>query len=349
MSKNIVKYGNDFNLLPMPQLKALQMDIFMAVLSLVREKKESTPFLKRFFNPELRELVIPQKTFIDLCRLQDGNMPYTDIFHLIDDTLEKLVKTTIKYQKDEKTIYNFVCFEIGAIIASDIHITFTKTFYDMIINYKYGFTAFELGEFVSLSSKYTKTLYRLLKQYRTTGKFIIKLPDFLEIMGIPPSYKMCDIDKQILKPAIKELAEPTLFAPEQIPFINLQYEKIKGKGRGRGGVVVALHFTFKPQRELTELEKAKETIAKVTKERDFAYQQSATLAHALGVKNEYQHYVERHYRNSNGECLKITDIVKLTGGALKVEFKNQENESKFYREFDSENHFKKYLGTLTAY
>ena len=247
MSKNIVKYGNDFNLLPMPQLKALQMDIFMAVLSLVREKKENTPFLKRFFNPELRELVIPQKTFIDLCRLQDSNMPYTDIFHLIDNTLEKLVKTTIKYQKDEKTIYNFVCFEIGAIIASDIHITFTKTFYDMIINYKYGFTAFELGEFVSLSSKYTKTLYRLLKQYRTTGKFIIKLPDFLEIMGIPSSYRMRDIDKQILQPAIKELAEPTLFAPEQIPFINLQYEKIKGKGRGRGGVVVALHFTFKPQ------------------------------------------------------------------------------------------------------
>lgn len=349
MNKDLVKYGNDFNLLPMPHLKALQMDIFMAVLSLVREKKENTPFLKRFFNPELRELVIPQKTFIDLCRLHDSNMPYTDIFHLIDDTLEKLVKTVIKYKKDEKNSYNFVCFEIGAIIASDIHITFTKTFYDMIINYKYGFTAFELGEFICLSSKYTKTLYRLLKQYRSTGKLIISLPNFLEIMGIPPSYKMRNIDQRILNPAIKELSTITLFDPERIPFVNLKCRKIKGKGRGRGGNVVALEFTFKPQRELTELEKAKETIVKVTKERDFAYQQSAAYAHALGVKNEYQHYVERHYRNSNGECLKITDIVKLTGGALKVEFKNQENESKFYREFDSENHFKKYLGNLTSY
>lgn len=356
MNKDIVKYGNDFNLLPMPQLKALQMDIFMAILSLVKEKRENTPLLKRFFNPELRELVIPQKVFIDLCRLQDSNMPYTDIFWLIDNTLEKLVKTTIKYQKDEKTIYNFVCFEIGAIIASDIHITLTKTFYDMIINYKYGFTAFELGEFICLSSKYTKTLYRLLKQYRSTGKLIINLPKFLEIMGIPPSYKMCDIDKQILRPAIKELVEPTLFDPERIPFVNLQYKKHKGNGRGRGGNVIAIEFTFLPQRKPTELEQIKQETAEkdkkieqLEKERDFAAQQQAALAHALGVKNEYQHYVGRNYRNSNGESLKIMDIIKLPEGGLKVEFKNQETGDKFYTNCPSENHLKKYLETLTAY
>lgn len=244
----IVKYNNDFNLLPMPELKASQMDIFMAILSLINEKRENTPFLKRFFNPELREIVIPQKIFIDLCRLRDSNMPYTDIFWLIDETLEKLVKSVIKYKKDEKTIYNFVCFEVGAIIASDIHITFTKTFYDMVINHKYGFTKFELGEFIDLNGKYTKTLYRLLKQYRNTGKMRIEWNEFMRLMDIPKTYAICDIDKQVLKPALKELTkERTLFDQTRIPFEKLSYTKIKDKGRGRGGKVVGIEFTFKPE------------------------------------------------------------------------------------------------------
>lgn len=356
MSKDIVKYGNDFNLLPMPQLKALQMDIFMAILSLVKEKKENVPYQAKFFNPKLRKLIIPQKDFINLCRLQDSNLPYTDIFWLIDDTLKKLVKTIIAYQKDEKTIYNFVCFEIGAIIDKEIHITFTKAFYDMIMNYKYGFTAFELSEFVNLGSKYTKTLYRLLKQYRTTGKFIIKFSNFLEIMGIPPSYKMADIDRQILKPTISELAEPTFFDADRIPFENLKYKKIKGKGRGQGGNVIGIEFTFTPQRKPNELELAQETIKAQAKqieakekEYNFAEEHIVALAHALGVKNEYQHYVGRNYRNSQGECLKILDIIKLSDGELKVEFKNQETEKKFYRNYPSENHLKKYLDLLSSF
>ncbi len=245
MSLEIVKYNNDFNLLPMPELKASQMDIFMTILSLINDKKENTPFLKRFFNPELREIVIPQKVFIDLCRLQDSNMPYTDIFWLIDGTLEKLVKTVIKYQKDEKTIYNFVCFEVGAIIASDVCIRFTKTFYDMIINYKFGFTKFELAEFIDLSGKYTKTLYRLLKQYRTTGKMRMQWDEFIRIMQIPTTYQVCDIEKQILKPALKELIkERNLFDQKRTPFKNLAYEKIK---RGQGGKVIGIEFNFKPE------------------------------------------------------------------------------------------------------
>ncbi len=354
MSKDIVKYGNDFNLLPMPQLKALQMDIFMAILSLVREKKENTPFLKRFFNPELRELVIPQKTFIDLCRLQDNNMPYTDIFWLIDNTLEKLVKTVIKYQKDEKTIYNFVCFEIGAIIASDIHITFTKAFYDMVINLKYGFTTFELAEFICLSSKYTKTLYRLLKQYHTTGKFIINFHKFLEVMGIPPSYKMCDIDKQILRPAIRELAEPTLFAPDQIPFINLKYEKIKGKGRGRGGNVIAIEFTFKPQQKPNELEQAKKTIEtqakemqQLTEQRNSAYRQISSYEHQLGTRTGYEHFIGTSFKNADGEIIKILRTPFEWGGKIEVEFKNQEKETTFKRTFDHENQLKAYISKNT--
>ncbi|MCH3700572.1 replication initiation protein, partial [Campylobacter lari] len=245
---NIVKYNNDFNLLPMPELKAIQMDMFMAIISLTKDKKENTPFLKKFFNPDKRKIIIPQKKFIELCRLNDSKMDYKEIFFAIDDCLKKLCNFLVSYQKDEKTIYNFVCFEEANIIADEVHITLQSRFYDMIINKKFGFTAFELAEFAELSGKYTKTLYRLLKQFRTTGKAYFEWEEFCRIMKIPENYRQIDIDQRILKPAIKELTkERTLFDQVRIPFKNLAFEKKKISARGRGGKVVGIEFTFKPE------------------------------------------------------------------------------------------------------
>ncbi|EON2581434.1 replication initiation protein [Campylobacter coli] len=245
----IVKYNNDFNLLPMPELKAIQMDMFMAIISLTKDKKENTPFLKKFFNPDKRKIIIPQKKFIELCRLNDSKMDYKEIFFAIDDCLKKLCNFLISYQKDERTIYNFVCFEEANIIADEVHITLQSRFYDMIINKKFGFTAFELAEFAELSGKYTKTLYRLLKQFRTTGKAYFEWEEFCRIMKIPENYRQIDIDQRILKPAIKELSkERNLFDQIRVPFKNLAYEKEKQKGtRGRGGKIIGITFAFKPE------------------------------------------------------------------------------------------------------
>lgn len=244
----IVKYNNDFNLLPMPELKAIQMDMFMAIISLTKDKKENTPFLKKFFNPDKRKIIIPQKKFIELCRLNDSKMDYKEIFFAIDDCLKKLCNFLVSYQKDERTIYNFVCFEEANIIADEVHITLQSRFYDMIINKKFGFTAFELAEFAELSGKYTKTLYRLLKQFRTTGKAYFEWEEFCRIMKIPENYRQIDIDQRILKPAIKELSkERNLFDQIRVPFKNLAYEKEKTAGRGRGGKVSGISFTFKPE------------------------------------------------------------------------------------------------------
>ncbi|EBC1609290.1 replication initiation protein [Campylobacter coli] len=258
----IVKYNNDFNLLPMPELKAIQMDMFMAIISLTKDKKENTPFLKKFFNPDKRKIIIPQKKFIELCRLNDSKMDYKEIFFAIDDCLKKLCNFLVSYQKDERTIYNFVCFEEANIIADEVHITLQSRFYDMIINKKFGFTAFELAEFAELSGKYTKTLYRLLKQFRTTGKAYFEWEEFCRIMKIPENYRQIDIDQRILKPAIKELSkERNLFDQIRVPFKNLAYEKEKTAGRGRGGKVSGISFTFKPENiEMQKLENESQKI-----------------------------------------------------------------------------------------
>ncbi|MBX1156973.1 replication initiation protein, partial [Campylobacter jejuni] len=65
-----------------------------------------------------------------------------------------------------------------------------------------------------------------------------------------------------LKPAIKELSkERNLFDQVRVPFKNLAYEKEKAKGRGQGGKVSGITFTFKPESVLMQkLEKESQKI-----------------------------------------------------------------------------------------
>ena len=101
-----------------------------------------------------------------------------------------------------------------------------------------NFTRFELAEFVSLKSSYSKGLYRLLKQFRTTGYYEVPIEDFRRLLDVPKSYRMSDINKTILTPALTELSDI---------FPELQCEKIKRAVAGSRGVsVVKLIFSFKP-------------------------------------------------------------------------------------------------------
>ncbi len=98
-------------------------------------------------------------------------------------------------------------------------------------------------KFVELEGKYTKTLYRLLKQFRTSGYMSMKWDKFVDIMDVPKAMAMRDIEKDILKPAIKRLSSPlNLFDHRRTPFKNLKYTKLRGKGRGRP--VKEIQFSF---------------------------------------------------------------------------------------------------------
>lgn len=231
---DIVKYNNDFNLLPMPDLHAREMDLFMLVLSKLQFESRELKF----------------NAFEFFRNLKNSDESYEKLFKVFDSFADKILGFKISH-KTPKQAYAFVCFEKVKMdfTKNEVKIIAQKDFYDMILNHNLGYTRFELLEFASLSGKYTKILYRLLKQFRRTGKLLLKWDDFVRILQIPPTYTMCDIDKQILKPAIKELTkERNLFDSARTPFKNLKYTKTKGKGRGRGGNVIGIEFSFEPEK-----------------------------------------------------------------------------------------------------
>ena len=74
-----------------------------------------------------------------------------------------------------------------------------------VVNDFNGYTSLELKRFVRIESKYTKTLYRKLRQYRSTGEYIVSAEQFREEFLIPKSYKQSDIQKRVIIPSIEEL------------------------------------------------------------------------------------------------------------------------------------------------
>lgn len=100
------------------------------------------------------------------------------------------------------------------------------------------FTQFSLSEFLKIKSGHSKTLYRLLKQWRTTGQTpVCDIDRFKFLFGLSKSYKLGDIDRRVLNPALKELNNGYFTNLE----VHKKYAPPKGRGRRK---LLGYYFTF---------------------------------------------------------------------------------------------------------
>ncbi|EAK7474680.1 replication initiation protein, partial [Campylobacter coli] len=243
---DIVKYHNDFNKIKLPSFTEIEQDLLCGLMVKLKEEKGKVTF----YPWDLRNIL---KSSYDNNSLMEFVSSLKRKFFKADFTIIEKTTRGEKEVEAHKTINLFTEFAIYVYESSkdleSIEIQVNPRFEYILNQLTANFTAFELSEFVSLSGKYTKTLYRLLKQYRTIGKAYFEWEEFCRIMDIPENKTTGDIDKFILKPALKELTkERNLFDQIRVPFKNLAYEKEKQKGtRGRGGKVIGITFTFKPE------------------------------------------------------------------------------------------------------
>ncbi len=113
------------------------------------------------------------------------------------------------------------------------------------------YTSFNLLEFQRVRGKYAKTLYRLLKQYKSTGILSVEWGQFRELLDIPKDYDMRSIDNFILKIALKELHKI-------YPFEHLSYKKERRNSHDRRKVThIDFYFEQLPQGE-TKQQKQKD-------------------------------------------------------------------------------------------
>ncbi|WP_208387824.1 replication initiation protein [Helicobacter pylori] len=104
------------------------------------------------------------------------------------------------------------------------------------------YTSFKLLEFQRVRGKYAKTLYRLLKQYKSTGILSVEWTQFKELLDIPKDYEMRNIDQKVLNPSLKELRKI-------YPFEHLSYKKERKSHDKRKVTHIDFYFEQLPKGE----------------------------------------------------------------------------------------------------
>lgn len=220
----IVEYNNYMNSLHFNGFTATDFNFLMVLCYKLRNENISKITISF---EELREKTGYKQTSIskfvsDLKRMNKKLMEITGSFR----TKSKIIMFVL-----------FPTFEIdieNQLVNISVNQDFTFILNELVKN----FTHCELMEFIELESKYSKNLYRLLKQYRGTGRYEAGIEEFKKIMEYPDSYEIKYVINKIIKPSVNELNKKSYFQ-------DLKCEPKYARKRGRP--VTGYIFTFTPE------------------------------------------------------------------------------------------------------
>lgn len=232
-ANRLIKYDPELNTIPLRKFTPAEMNLLFGIISEVQGKKDELVTLK----------------FEDLKDL--SNYKPTANKRFVDDlynTYSKLL--TLRFGRMSENGVDremFVLFTEFKIVSKEVKVPHVKLqVYPKaipILNDLSKWVRFNYSDFVKLNSSYAKTMFRLLKQYRTTGYVYYDKNVFYELLDIPKSYikNQANLDNRVLKPIIEELSPI---------FTNLNIKKRKSSHRGRA--IQGFEFMFKPERKDAE-------------------------------------------------------------------------------------------------
>nr|WP_085559751.1 replication initiation protein [Carnobacterium iners] len=222
LAKIKVRYRNDLNLIPMRNFEAKEMDLFFSICAKMKDQGTAKV---RFDFEQLRELSAYKPTSLD--RFSDS----------LESVYDKMMHLSYRTETEDE-IERFALFTGFKISKKEqyVEISVNPDLEHLINRLTKEFTKFELEEFTEIRSSYAKTMYRLLKQFKSTGFYKVKIEEFRTILDIPESYKMGNIDQRVLKPIKDELA----------PYFD-DLKIIKHKARKENKIAV-IEFRFKEKK-----------------------------------------------------------------------------------------------------
>lgn len=241
----IVKYNNQFNQVALRNFSSQELDLLISIASKVKEKGVKLVEIPFF------EL----KKYINL----KSNLSNSKFMKSVINVNKKLLALNFTFVEGN-IVDQFTLFKKFRVDGNSqiLYVSVNEDFFFLLNQLTSNFTRFELKEFVTLKSSYTKEFYRRIKQFRKTGFWKCSIEEFRNLLDIPQKYRIIDIDKYVLKPIMKELGEE----------YNLKIEKKYGFTGGRGrSRVVGFEFRFlKDSKEkLEEAEKMKKNEDNKTK------------------------------------------------------------------------------------
>ena len=220
----IVKYHNNLNSVALKNFNGVEIDLLMAICSKLK-------------NEDINEVELK---FSDLRRMINSKHRGESRFiQNLEQMYKKLLNLSIRIETEDRII-NFILFTKYEILKKQkvIIIRVNEEFKFLLNSFISNFTRFELNEFISLKSNYSKEIYRRLKQFKHTGIWKVHIDNFRELLNIPEKYRMSEIDKKVFKISIEELNKY---------FDNFEIIKTK-----KGRKIEYLEFKFTPEKKYKE-------------------------------------------------------------------------------------------------
>lgn len=223
MSSALTVYKNELNAVPFKDFTSVEMDLFFSICSQMRDKG----LVEVTFSFDELKLLSKYKATSNKRFLTDLKNTYLKLLNL------KYSKNYISKQNNdiEEYFVLFTGFRIDK-TNNNISIKVNPDLSNMLNSITGNFTKFDLEEFTELRSIYSKTAFRLLKQFRLTGYWKVTIEDFRELLDVPESYPMSRMTTIVLNPIEKELSPI---------FPNLEIRKIKSK---KSRKIEFLEFVF---------------------------------------------------------------------------------------------------------
>lgn len=236
IKKREVKYANEFNLTNLQALERIEMDLFFAILSVLA--KEKVLSIEIPFDVLNRAAEIYSRKY---SKARQKNF-FENLGNKLTDL--KAVALTGDKNKEEKKNGKIIFMPLWSkfiidfdrdVVVANLNPEFANYFFDIELGR--GFSQFELAEFITLKSKYSKTLFRqFIQMFR--GEWTVKIDQLREILNIPESYSNRQI-VSLLKKCIVEIEQT-----KYISNINMEvfYEKT------RGVPIKEIYFSFEVTR-----------------------------------------------------------------------------------------------------
>lgn len=226
--KKVTQYKNQVNSIPMRKWTKEEMNLFFAVLTQMRDEGTREIHLDKYSLAEIAQYTITH------------NKRYYD-------TMESLAKKLQSLTYFEKTKNSFEMMPfftkfkatwLDDLSDMDLVIKVNEEF-EYILNKwnENNWTKFMLDEFIEIESTYSKTLFRLLKQWRTKGHREFTIEEFRRLMDIPDSYSNSKIRSRLVEEGIKELSKY---------FKKLKYKAIQSNKKG--SPITGFEFTWVPEK-----------------------------------------------------------------------------------------------------
>lgn len=219
---DIVKYNNEMNQINFSGFTEKEINIFFSIILLAKDKGTD-------------EISIP---FAELRNLSDDDGKNRSRFiKSMLNTHSKLIKLFYKIETENRitlfTLFNRFDIDLENNI---LNVRINKDFIYLLNDLLENFTRFDLLDFTSLKSIYSKNIFKILKQWDNIGKKEFSLNELKKILGIENKYqKISHFDTYVLGQLRKEL--PKVFK-------SISIEKIKN-----GRTVTGVRFTWKKSKE----------------------------------------------------------------------------------------------------